>query len=151
MTRFYFFDGIASIPFGHYLLEEARQEKKESTESYSLDYPGKKYDLLKVEDLTIRQCDRLRILRSTLTQPPIFYKFDCDKHKKKYHKHFHKKLYIKFSLVMDFLFSIYFTIWLGFAAAIDHTTKYYVRRTISWEYSNNWNRMRKNLFRAKNG
>ena len=82
MTRFYFFDGITSIPFGHYLLEEARQEKKESTESYSLDYPGKKYDLLKAEDLTIRQCDRLRILRSTLTQPPIFYKFDCDKHKK---------------------------------------------------------------------
>ena len=47
--------------------------KKESTGSYSPDYPGKKYDLLKAIALAVRQCERLHILSSILAQSPILY------------------------------------------------------------------------------
>ena len=50
------------------MLEEVRHQKKESTESHSPDYLGKKNDLLKAEALAVCQCKILRILRSILAQ-----------------------------------------------------------------------------------
>lgn len=80
--RFYFFDRIVSLPFGHYMLEEVRHQKKESTESHSPDYLGKKNDLLKAEALAVCQCKRLRMLRSILAQSTILHKLDSEKHRK---------------------------------------------------------------------
>ena len=80
--RFYFFDGIVSLPFGHYLLEEARQEKKDLQKTIHQIIKGKKYDLLKAEAHAVRQYERLRILRSILAQTPMLYRLNSDKHRK---------------------------------------------------------------------
>ena len=82
--RFYFFDGIVSLPFGHYLLEEARQEKKDLQKAIHQIIKGKKYDLLKAEAHAVRQYERLRILRSILAQTPMLYRLNSDKHRKNY-------------------------------------------------------------------
>ena len=79
--RFYFFHGIVSLPFGHYLLEESRQEKKNLQKAIH-QLIQKKNGLLKAEALAVYQCERLCILRSILAQPLILYKLDSDKHRK---------------------------------------------------------------------
>ena len=56
--RFYFNDGIVSLPFGHYLLNDVRKQK----EKYRLEIQHE-YDFVTEEAKTICKCERLRILR----------------------------------------------------------------------------------------
>ena len=53
--RFYFFDGIVSLPFSHHLLEDVKQEKKDLKKGIHRVIQEKKYDLLKTEALAVRQ------------------------------------------------------------------------------------------------
>ena len=97
--RFYFYYGIASLPFGHLLLEEVRKEKKDLKKSIHQVINEKKIELLKTEASTVRQCERLRVLRSVLLQLPIHYKLDSKRLQRNY-KYYHEKLYFKLKLVM---------------------------------------------------
>ena len=76
--RFYFTDSITSLPFGHFLLAEIREHKKQYKKIHK--------DILKRKDYLIREehkasskCERVRILRSILAQSPTYYKTDSKK------------------------------------------------------------------------
>ena len=60
--RFFFHDGIVSLPFGNFLLNKVRK-KKNIKRKYSMKYKAKKYDFFKEEAANVRQCERLCILR----------------------------------------------------------------------------------------
>ena len=60
--RFYFYDGIACMPFADTLLEKLRKEKKKET-NIILQTKEEREDYLNVEAKAVRQCDRLQILR----------------------------------------------------------------------------------------
>ena len=55
--RCYFYDGIVSMPFGHHLLEKLRKKRKKHIKEMREEY-------LNAEAKAIRQCERLRVLRS---------------------------------------------------------------------------------------
>ena len=76
--RFYFSDGITSLPYGHFLLAETRDEKKQYKQIHK--------DIMHIKDNLIRQeyractkCERIRTLRSILAQSPTYYKVDSVK------------------------------------------------------------------------
>ena len=75
--RFYFYDGIVSMPFGHALLEKLRKEKKKETHIH-LHIKEKREEYLNAEAKAVRQCDRLWVLRSILLQDPALYKLDSN-------------------------------------------------------------------------
>ena len=139
--RFYFYYGIASLPFGHLLLEEVRKEKKDLEKSIHQVINEKKIELLKTEASTVRQCERLRVLRSVLLQLPIHYKLDSERLQRNY-KYYHEKLYFKLKLVM-----IIFGLLIGILTYV--STKYYLRWTVSKECFDWKNSMRKSLFCTK--
>ena len=70
--RFYFYNRIVSLPFGHYLLEDSRKLKEKFTSSIITETSKQKCDFLRVEVTTVRKCERLRILRSIISQPPLY-------------------------------------------------------------------------------
>ena len=59
MKRFYFHDGIVSLPFGHFLLEKTREEKeKRRNELYTLIQKKKKmFEFLTSESCAIHLCN----------------------------------------------------------------------------------------------
>ena len=61
--RFYFYDGIVSMSFVHPLLEKLRKEKKKETHIH-LHIKEKREEYLNAEAKAVRQCARLRVLRS---------------------------------------------------------------------------------------
>ena len=65
--RFYFYDGIVSMPLDHLLLENLRKEKKKETH---IEYLNAKK--------VVRQCERFRGLRFILLQAPVLYKLDSN-------------------------------------------------------------------------
>ena len=72
---FYFSDGITSLPYGHFLLAETRDEKKQYKQIHK--------DIMRIKDNSMRQeyractkCERIRTLRSILAQSPRYYKVD---------------------------------------------------------------------------
>ena len=76
--RFYFSDGITSLPYGHFLLAETRDEKKQYKQIHK--------DIMRIKDNLIRQeyractkCERIRTLRSILAQSPTYDKVDSVK------------------------------------------------------------------------
>ena len=76
--RFYFTDGITSLPFGHFLLAEIREHKKQ--------YKKIRKEILNIKEYLIREehkasskCERVHILRSILAQSPTYYKTDSKK------------------------------------------------------------------------
>ena len=74
--RFYFYDRIVSLPFGHYLLEDSRKLKEKFNSSIITEISKQKYDFLRVEVTVVRKCERLRILRSIFSQSPLYYLLD---------------------------------------------------------------------------
>ena len=70
--RFYFHDGIVWLPFGHFLLNKVREKKEKYEAEIQHEIQSKKYDFLKEEAAAVRQCERLRILRSIFSQPALF-------------------------------------------------------------------------------
>ena len=75
--RYYFSDGIVSLPFGHILLEKARQYKKQLTKIHE-QIDNKKDAILKLENDAVMQNERLRILRCIFSQPLVY--FDLQSH-----------------------------------------------------------------------
>ena len=70
--RYYFSDGIVSLPFGHMLLEKTRQYKKQ-LDKIHLSIEKEKDAILKLENEAVMQNERLRILRCILTQPLVYF------------------------------------------------------------------------------
>ena len=61
--RCYFYDGIVSMLFGHHLLEKLK--KKIERNIYSFAHKGKERRIFKCREAkAVRQCERLRVLRS---------------------------------------------------------------------------------------
>ena len=75
--RYYFSDGIVSLPFGHILLEKARQYKKQLTKIH-LQIDNEKDAILKLENEAVMKNERLRILRCIFSQPLVY--FDLHSH-----------------------------------------------------------------------
>ena len=70
--RYYFSDGIVSLPFGHILLEKARQYKKQLGKIHE-QIDNEKNTILKLENEAVMQNERLRILRCIFSQPLVYY------------------------------------------------------------------------------
>ena len=75
--RYYFSDGIVSLPFGHILLEKTRQYKKQLTKIHQ-QIDNEKDAILKLENEAVMQNERLRILRCIFSQPLVY--FDLHSH-----------------------------------------------------------------------
>ena len=75
--RYYFSDGIVSLPFGHILLEKTRQFKKQLTKIHE-QIDKEKDAILKLENDVVMQNERLRILRCIFSQPLVY--FDLQSH-----------------------------------------------------------------------
>ena len=71
--RFYFHDGIISLPFGHYLLEESRKGKEKYKKGIQHVIMKQKCNFFTKEAAAVRNCERLRLLRSIFCQTPMYY------------------------------------------------------------------------------
>ena len=76
--RYYFSDGITSLPYGHILLNKLREKKKKYKQfhKYIQEF---KYEFLKEETKVANKCKIILILRSTLSQPFTCFKLDSAK------------------------------------------------------------------------
>ena len=72
--RYYFSDGIVSLPFSHALLHESNQfkKKKKKSENWALSTKGK-HKLLQMEKFAVENNDRIFLYRSILQQKPTFF------------------------------------------------------------------------------
>ena len=76
--QYYLTDGVTSLPYGHFLLAEIREEKKQYKKIHK--------EIMQIKDKLMREehkvgskCERLRVLRSILAQSPTYYKIDPNK------------------------------------------------------------------------
>ena len=63
--RFYFFNGLMSLPYGHPCLGDLRKETQK--------YKDKKYDFIKQESNPIDNNPRMHVLKQIFAQSPMFY------------------------------------------------------------------------------
>ena len=75
--RYYLPDGITSLPYGYFLLEEI-DKKKNNKKIQNILFKIKE-DLIREESNAVKQCERIRVLRSILNQVPTYYKLDSIK------------------------------------------------------------------------
>ena len=73
--RFYFSNGIISLPCGHPYLENFRQEKK-NREPFIRYFKKEKYEFLKQESKSMESSQRLHVLKQIFSQSPMFYILD---------------------------------------------------------------------------
>ena len=73
--RFYFCDGIVSLPFGHPYLEDLRENKLEYRNIHSV-IQTKNNKFLKEESEVIKKIPRLDILRQIYNQIPLLYEIN---------------------------------------------------------------------------
>ena len=76
--RFYFHDGIVSLPFGHFFLNKVKEQKEKYKTEIQHQIHNKKYDFLKEEAAAVSQCERLRVLGSIFGQPALLYLLDSN-------------------------------------------------------------------------
>ena len=76
--RLYLTDGITSLPYGHFLMSEMREKKKQYKSIQNVIMKIKD-DLIREESKIFSKCERLRVLKSVLSQPPTYYKIDSIK------------------------------------------------------------------------
>ena len=67
--RYYFSDEIVSLLYGHPLLKEVREYKKSLPDAIHVCIEKEKDKLLHLENKTVRDNERLRILRKIFSQP----------------------------------------------------------------------------------
>ena len=70
--RYYFSDGIVSLPFGHPSLNEVRDYKKSLSKIHTV-IANEKDKILLFENEVVNENERLRILRSIFSQPITYY------------------------------------------------------------------------------
>ena len=76
--RYYFSDGIVSLPFGHPSLNKVREYKKSLPKKHTV-IQKEKDEILKGENAVVNNNERLRILRSILSQPITYYNLKTNK------------------------------------------------------------------------
>ena len=76
--RYYFSDGIVSLPFGHRALNKVREYKKFLPKIHTV-IPKEKDEILKGENAVANNNERLRILRSIFSQPITYYNLKMNK------------------------------------------------------------------------
>ena len=76
--RYYFSDGIVSLPFGHPLLNKVREYKKQLTKIHE-QIEKEKETILKYENEAVMQNERLKILRCIFSQPLVYYNLNSHK------------------------------------------------------------------------
>ena len=76
--RYYLTDRVVSLPYGHFLLASIREEKKKYKQILQkiMQIKG---DLLRQEVRASSKCERIRIFRSILAQPPTYFKLNSTK------------------------------------------------------------------------
>ena len=77
--RYYFSDGIVSLPFGHPSLKEVRDYKKSLPKIHTR-IPYEKDKILQYENRVVNNNERLRILRSMFSQPITYYTLKTNVH-----------------------------------------------------------------------
>ena len=70
--RYYFSDGIVSLPFGHPSLNSVREYKKSLPKIHTV-IGKEKNEILKRENVAVNDNERLRILRSIFSQPITYF------------------------------------------------------------------------------
>ena len=75
--RFYFCDGIVSLPYGHPLLENLRKEKHKYRNIHTV-IQRKKEIFLKEESEVIKKIPRLDIIRQIYSQVPLLCELNSD-------------------------------------------------------------------------
>ena len=70
--RYYFSDGIVSLPFGHPSLNAVREYKKSFSKIHTV-IAKEKNEILKLENVVVNDNERLRILRSIFSQPISYF------------------------------------------------------------------------------
>ena len=73
--RFYFSNGLISLPFGHPYLEELRKEKHKYRAIHKI-IQEKKYDFLKEESKVLEKHPRLNVLKQIFSQSPMLYELN---------------------------------------------------------------------------
>ena len=76
--RYYFSDGIVSLPFGHPLLNKVREYKKQLIKIHE-QIEKEKETILKYENEAVMQNERLRILRCIFSQSLVYYNLNSHK------------------------------------------------------------------------
>ena len=76
--RYYFSDGITFLPYGHFLLADMRENKKQY-KAIHMEINNIKYDPLRDESKACTKFESIRILRSILAQGPAYFKIDSNK------------------------------------------------------------------------
>ena len=76
--RYYFSDGVVSLPFGHPLLNKVREYKKQLTKIHE-QIEKEKETILKYENEAVMQNERLKILRCIFSQPLVYYNLNSHK------------------------------------------------------------------------
>ena len=75
--RFYFSNGIISLPYGHPYLEELRKEKHKYRHIHKVIQTKNKKEMEK-ESKVLESIPRLNILKQIFAQIPIFYELDSN-------------------------------------------------------------------------
>ena len=75
--RFYFSNGIVSLPYGHPLLENLRKHKDKYRNIHSV-IQTKKENFLKEESKVIEKIPRLDVIRQIYSQIPLLYELNSD-------------------------------------------------------------------------
>ena len=70
--RYYFSDGIVSLPFGHPSLNSVREYKKSLPKIHTV-IAKEKNEILKYENAAVNENERLRILRTIFSHPIIYF------------------------------------------------------------------------------
>ena len=76
--RYYFSDGIVSLPFGHPSLNKVREYKKSLPKIHTV-IQEEKNKILNGENAVVNNNERLRILRSIFSQPITYYNLKTNK------------------------------------------------------------------------
>ena len=76
--RYYFSDGIVSLPFGHPTLNKVREYKKSLPKVHTV-IQKEKNEILKRENEVVNNNERFRILRSIFSQPITYYNLKTNK------------------------------------------------------------------------
>ena len=75
--RFYFANGILSLPYGHPLLENVRKQKDKYRDIHKV-IQTKKEDFLKEKTKVIEKIPSLNILNQIFNQVPLIYELDSE-------------------------------------------------------------------------
>ena len=75
--RYYFSDGIVSLPFGHPSLNQVREYKKSLPKIHTVILKEKNM-ILHYENKAVNNNERLRILRSIFSQSVTYYRLKTD-------------------------------------------------------------------------